>query len=367
MEGSCWADQLSWVRRHSPLTARALRQFPDCSASELVICFHIDLKMIPVIEHLAGRVALKVVPCNQSTVDRQGWSYLRQFATVELLEPEQALDSLRLEPSRPRYLCDLGGELICGALQLPGSAVAALEGTSSGISRIERQLAASPPAFPILNWNSAPLKQGVHNEKMVGFSLWQTFTEITRLSLHGKTVGVLGFGAVGRGIARTARHLGGIVAVCDPLPAARILAAFEGFPTPPREVLLASDVVVTATGRAAALAGEDLELLRPGAFLLNAGHGCEELSEEIRQHPGRRQVLRHVEEIRYGSQGERHCFLLARGELVNLGAGFGDTINGFDLTAAQLAQALRYLLQESHALAAGWHSLPSDFINDVLV
>jgi adenosylhomocysteinase len=341
--------------------------FPPDLAGELYICFHIDLKMIPVIRGLAEKMPLKVIACNKTTVDRLGWEHLSGCTGVELLEYESAFRAMADPPDRPRFLCDLGGDLICHGLDHRGSAVAALEGTTSGVSRIRDHLGSRIPDFPIIDWNSAPLKMAVHNEKMVGFSLWQTFTEITRLSLHGKSVGVLGFGAVGRGIARTARQLGGAVAVYDPLPSARTLAAFEGFPVPAREALLgASDVLVTATGRACALMGEDLELLTDGAFLLNAGHGCDELEVAIREHPGRHSVLRHVEEIRYGPGLRRHCYLLARGELVNLGAGFGDTINGFDLTSAQLIQAIRYLLEASAGLDPGWHALPSDFMNEVL-
>lgn len=367
MQGSSWPQQLSWVSRHSPLTQRALESFPAHPQADLFVCFHIDLKMIPVISGLAHKVPLRVIACNKTTVDSQGWEHLKGQERISLWDYHEAFAALASSSEHRRFLCDLGGDLICRGLDLNGSAVAALEGTTSGITRIREHLCGRPPSFPIIDWNSAPLKMGVHNEKMVGFSLWQTFTELTRLSLHGKAVGVLGFGAVGRGIARTARHLGGAVSIYDPSPAARTLAAFEGFPCPERDDLLSDcEILVTATGRSNALLGQDLERLREGAFLLNAGHGCDELAPEIRFHQGRHTVLRHVEEIRFGRGLSRHCYLLARGELVNLGAGFGDTINGFDLTSAQLVQAIRYLLEESPGLTAGWHALPADFMNAVL-
>lgn len=366
MEGSSWTQRLDWVSRHIPYTQRALAGFPERREVELFICFHIDLKMIPVILSLSQRLGLRVVACNKSTVDPAGWQYLRDHG-VSLMEYDQAQSALSVAVASPRYLCDLGGDLICQGLNHSGSALAALEGTTSGIRRIQRHLAGRAPGFPIIDWNSAPLKLSVHNEKMVGFSLWQTFTELTRLSLHGKTVGVLGFGAVGRGIARTARHLGGTVSVFDPSPAARTLASFEGFAVPERLTLLQQcEVVVTATGQPDALLGEDLQALRNGAFLLNAGHGSDELSAAIREHPGRFTVLPHVEELRYGPGLGRHCFLLARGELVNLGAGFGDTINGFDLTSAQLVRAIAYLLESGAHLSPDWHVLPADFMDDVL-
>lgn len=155
------------------------------------------------------------------------------------------------------------------------------------------------------------------------------------------------------------------MSIHDPSAEARTLAAFEGFRVPGREVLLCeSDVLVTATGRDSAISDMDLPKLREGVFLANAGHSCDEIAAEIREHHCRRQVLRHVEEIT--TESGRHCFLLARGEMVNLGAGFGDTINGFDLTSAQLIQAVRYLLENGARLAPGWHELPRDFVTEVL-
>lgn len=362
MQGSCWLDRLSWVRRHSPLTRRALELLPTFPGAELFICFHIDLKMVPVVEGLAEKVSLQVIPCNTNTVDADGWRYLQGVQGVHLLQMEEALARLETASRKSRYLCDLGAELICHAQRHDTGVLAAMEGTTSGIARIAREVGDAPRRFPILDWNSAPLKNLVHNEKMVGFSLWQTFSEVTRLSLHGLPVGVLGYGPVGRGIARTAQQLGAIVAVHDPNAVSGKLAEFDGFAQLERTQLLArSRILVTATGRREVLGEPDLRFLPQGAFLLNAGHGCEEIGEGIRQHPARKTVLAHVEEIA-GEDG-RHCFLLARGELLNLAAGFGDTINGFDLTSAQLVQAIRFLLEQSENVP---EYLPRDFLDTVL-
>ncbi len=366
---SPWMQQLDWAKRHTPHTDRNLARLKARPDVEVVICFHIDLKMIPVIEALHSKYSLSVVACNLESVDREGWNYLEQKVGVELLHQKQArerLDRPRTMPSG-RYLCDLGGELICHALNRPASVTAAMEGTTTGVTRVREALGKNVPGFPLLDWNSAPLKQHIHNEKMVGFSVWQTFTEVTRLSLHGKRVGILGFGAVGRGLARTARSLGGIVSVFDPDPGASMVAQFEGFLTQERREFLAqSEVIVTATGRAGALKAEDLEALPQGAVLLNAGHGSEELADDIRHHGDRRSLLRHVEELRWGLDSERYCYLLSRGELLNLSAGFGDTLNGFDLTSAQLVAGLGFLVEESPHLKKCWHQLPANFSRAVL-
>lgn len=353
MERSPWLAQLNWVRRHTPLTRGALAKIKPLKQSRVTLSFHLDLKMIPVLEALSDTVELAVFSCNPKTSDPQGEEFLRKHPNIEFY------DTPPPPVSHPNhFLCDLGGELICSYLSASVLPKAALEGTTSGISRICQTLANEEPRFPIFDWNDAPLKREIHNEKMVGSSLWQTFSEVTRLSLHGFRVAVLGFGPVGRGIAREARQRGACVAVYDPDSRAQTLAAFEGFEAKERSSLLAwAGIVVSATGVPDAVLASDLEAFQDGAFLVNAGHSSKEIEVAIRQAP-RTEVLEHVEEI---GTDNGSLFLLGGGQMFNLGAGFGDSINGFDLTSAQLVAALGHVLAVGAQSPPGWHSLPSDF------
>ena len=75
-----------------------------------------------------------------------------------------------------------------------------------------------------------PIKEGLHNRYLVGQTAWQTFTDRTQLSLHRKRVLVVGYGLVGRGVALTARALGGAVSVAERDPARSLEARYDGFP-----------------------------------------------------------------------------------------------------------------------------------------
>ncbi len=340
MNHSDWQARLHWVERQSPLTKQALDDFPHYPEARVAVRFHIDLKMIPVIRELAKRVRLTVYPCRPETTDPDGWDYLSSGpASLHSNWSEELMEDW-YDQGREHFLCDLGGEMIAWAAGRGLDIRGAMEGTTSGIKRIDSL--PCPPPFPVIDWNSAPLKLEIHNEKMVGFSLWQTFTEVTRLSLHGKSVGVLGYGLVGKGIARTARSLGGSVNVFDPSQERVTCAAYEGFRCPGRTEVLASEVVVTSTGVSNAVDAGDLALLKDGTFLLNAGHSEEEIHQTIREHHSRSEVLRHVEEI--VTENGNRVYLLAGGRLLNLAAGFGDTINAFDVTSAILVRTLGKLL-----------------------
>lgn len=349
---SPWLDRLDWVKRNTPLTRGALEKWDPQRDARLTVRFHLDLKMVPVLEGLSKKIRVEVMECDPSTTDIEGLDYLRRLPNIKVHTCLPSLDG----PSGGHFLCDLGGELIELALDREYFPEAALEGTTSGVSRLRSRLGMDHPPFPLFDWNRATLKREIHNEKMVGSSLWQTFSEVTRLSLHGLDVGVLGFGPVGRGVAREARLRGGCVRVCDPDTSAAMIARFEGFPVHSKVKLLScSRVIVTATGKADILQPGDLDRLGDGAFLVNAGHSAEEISEGIRHHPERRSILRHIEEIPVSGGS---AFLLARGGMFNLGAGFGDSINGFDLTSAQLVNALDFLVREGGTRAPGWHELP---------
>ncbi|MCA9781795.1 MAG: hypothetical protein KC800_33990, partial [Candidatus Eremiobacteraeota bacterium] len=294
------------------------------------------------IRDLAKKVELTVFPCRPETTDPEGWKYLTQGSAI--LHPawsENLMDEW-YQSEGNFFLCDLGGDMICWAAERGVAIQGAMEGTTSGIKAIASL--SEKPEFRIVDWNSAPLKLEIHNEKMVGFSLWQTFTEVTRLSLHGKSVGVLGYGLVGKGIARTARALGGSVSVYDPDARRSTCASYEGFCCPGRAEVLQSEVVVTSTGVYGALKEEDMPLFTEGAFVLNAGHSEDEIHEAIRDHSSRRKVLEHVEEL--NPDLGKPFFLLARGRLLNLAAGFGDTINAFDVTSAILVETLADLLAQ---------------------
>lgn len=322
--------------------------------------FHLDLKMLPVIEALSQKVSLQVFPCHSDTTHSEGLKYL-DTSTPTLVQPEWQTEpcAQHLGQDLP-FLCDLGGDMICWAIEENIPVKGALEGTTSGLLSLRELSKTRPPAFPILNWNDARLKKDIHNEKMVGFSLWHTFTQLTQLSLHGKTVGVFGFGPVGRGIARQAKTMGGQVLVYDPDPQSLVTAKFEGMRCPGREAVLAeSQILVTATGSQGVLDLDDLTNSPDGVLLVNAGHSERELAPSIREAAVTHQALPHVDEISIHSK--KSAYLLAGGRLLNLAAGFGDTINAFDLTSAQLVDALNILITEHQNYRPGLQDVPGDF------
>jgi adenosylhomocysteinase len=233
-----------------------------------------------------------------------------------------------------------------------GTVRGGLEATGTGLSRL-RPL---DLAYPVFDWDSVPIKQGLHNRHLVGLMAANTFLNVTGLSLYGKTVLVVGYGQVGRGAADAARHFGAAVEVCDPDPAARLAAAYLGFPTPTlEEGLPRADVILTATGRDGAVPAEVLSLCKSGAFLANLGHTAGELPVgELRQHVVN-EPRPYVERCEVGV---KVLFLLAGGAMFNLAAGPGDPYDTFDLVTALMLEATGFLATEGVGYPPGIHPLP---------
>ncbi len=237
-------------------------------------------------------------------------------------------------------ISDMGGEAIEAAVAGGMKPRGALEATMSGLHRL-RGIELS---FPVFNWNDAALKDRIHNRHHVGLQTWPAFSDITGLAVHGRSVLVVGFGPVGRGVALRARALGAIVWVAEVDPVRAVEAQHHGC----RDVgldegLATSAIIVTATGHERVLGPDQLRMVRSGAILFNVGHSNREVDVDwLDEHP-HEPVRRHVEH--YSVDG-RDLFLLNRGSLLNLAPGAGIwTQELFDPFAAMILRGLSWILE----------------------
>ena len=94
------------------------------------------------------------------------------------------------------YLCDMGGELSEAYLDREPNVKGALEATTSGLNVLRDH----DIPFPVFDWNSIPLKDRLENRLYVGNEVWPVFSEVTWMSLFRRSVLVVGYGPVGKGI-----------------------------------------------------------------------------------------------------------------------------------------------------------------------
>lgn len=182
---------------------------------------------------------------------------------------------------KPQIIADVGFELLSTLLErrpaLGDGVQGAVEITRTGINRMRT----TRLPFGVVNINDSQLKHNVENRHGVGEGLWPCVTEITGMHLAGRKVAVVGYGPVGQGIAHYGRALGASVEVIERDPIRRLVALYDGFPSPEMVPgLERADIVVSATGRTQAISLELLGQINSNTVLVNAGHGRDEIDVE---------------------------------------------------------------------------------------
>jgi adenosylhomocysteinase len=351
-------DELAWLREFTPATRRAAEALPSLEGERLLAVCHLELKWIPYFEALVASGAEVWACAANPATTRDGVVEHLESSGVRLrakaLDPP-ALHAAHLRAAiaaGPTLLSEVGADATAATGGGLRSVRGGLEATGTGIRRLD----GLDLAYPVFNWDEVPIKQGLHNRHLVGLMAANTFLGVTGLSLYGKTVLVVGYGPVGRGVADAARGFGAVVAVCDVDPAARLAAAHLGFETTDlEEGLSRADVVFTATGRDGAIPPEALARCKSGAFLANLGHTNGELPVAALRSRVVAAPRPHVE--RCEAEGGA-LYLLAGGAMFNLAAGPGDPYDTFDLVTALMLEATGFLATEGVRYPPGVHLLP---------
>jgi adenosylhomocysteinase len=219
---------------------------------------------------------------------------------------------------------------------------------------------------PCIAANDARCKYLFDNRYGSGQSAVNAVLDATNLLLAGKRFVCVGYGWVGKGIARRARGMGAQVTVCEVDPFAALEAHHDGFDVAPLvDACATAEVLVTATGVREAVGLEAIDALPDGALIANAGGIDDEFSMPKLQQRAReiRRVREHVEELVLDD--DRSIFVVGGGIVVNLSAAEGHPAEIMDLTFAVQALSARHLMLYGHELEARVHPLPREIDEDV--
>jgi adenosylhomocysteinase len=244
--------------------------------------------------------------------------------------------------------------------------VGGTEETTTGVIRLNAMAKDGVLAYPIVAVNDANTKHMFDNRYGTGQSTIDGIIRATNRLLAGRVVVVCGYGMCGKGVSSRARGLGArvIVTEVDPLPA--LEAMMEGFEVMPiREAARVGDVFVTVTGDIGVLRGEHFELMKDGAILANSGHfdveidkqGLAELASEVRR------IREFVDE--YRMPDGRRLNLLGEGRLINLAAAEGHPAAVMDMSFANQALSVEWIVQNRGDLETKVHGVPEDIDREV--
>src|SRR6266545_3844425 len=271
---------------------------------------------------------------------------------------------------RPQITMDDGADLVSLLHRERGDQVSDVIGgteeTTTGVIRLRAMAADGALRYPIVSVNDANTKHLFDNRFGTGQSTVDAIMRSTNLLLAGRTFVVAGYGMCGRGVASRARGMGAHVVVTevDPLPA--LEAAMEGFRVMPlRDAARIGDVFVTVTGDTSVIGREHLEVMKDGAVMANAGHFDVEIDKPALEGlaSGKRRIREFVDEYRLADGRRLH--LLAEGRLVNLAAAEGHPAAVMDMSFANQALSVEWVVKNKASLSPGVYPVPAEIDGEV--
>lgn len=270
----------------------------------------------------------------------------------------------------PQITVDDGADLVSSLHERDperaGGVLGGTEETTTGVMRLRAMAADGVLRYPILAVNDAFTKQLFDNRYGTGQSTIDGILRATNLLLAGRTLVVCGFGWVGKGIAFRGRGMGARVIIAEVDPLRALEALMEGFQVMPlQEASPIGDIFVTATGDKHVIDRQHLERMHDGAVLANSGHfnveinlgALADMASEVRQ------VREGVDEYRLADG--RRVSLLAEGRLVNLAAAEGHPAAVMDMSFANQALGVEYLVKQGKELVPAVHPVPREIDREV--
>ncbi len=264
---------------------------------------------------------------------------------------------------KPQITMDDGADLVTLLLtkrtELVPEVIAGTEETTTGVIRLRAMAKDGTLKYPIIAVNDAMTKHMFDNRYGTGQSTIDGILRATNLLLAGLKFVVAGYGWCGRGVAMRAKGLGADVIVTEISPVRALEAVMDGFRAlPMSEAAKLGDIFVTVTGNKSVLTSEHFEKMKDGAVLCNAGHfnveidipALEKLSSAKR--PARPLVDEYV--MRDG----RRIYLLGEGRLVNLATAEGHPAAVMDMSFANQALSVEYLLKNAAQLGRQVYPVP---------
>src|SRR5581483_10881835 len=271
---------------------------------------------------------------------------------------------------RPQITMDDGADLVTTILTqrkeyLP-DVLGGTEETTTGVIRLRSMAKEGVLKYPIIAVNDADTKHLFDNRYGTGQSTIDGILRATNLLFAGLRVVVAGYGWCGRGVAMRAKGLGADVIVTEVNPTRALEACMDGYRVMPMaEAAKIGDVFITVTGNKSVVAGEHFKLMKDGAVVCNSGHFNVEVEIPALEKMARakRQARDFVDE--YTLPDGRKIYVLGEGRLINLSASEGHPAVVMDMSFADQALSVEYMVKNSTKLEPKVYPVPVEIDREV--
>ncbi|MDI9608677.1 MAG: adenosylhomocysteinase [Candidatus Verstraetearchaeota archaeon] len=364
---------LRWAEDHMPVLMSIRRRFSEekpLRGITIAACLHVTKETGVLIRTLVeGGAKVALAGSNPlSTQDEVAAALAEEGISVFAWRgqtKEEYYSCLREVLSKePQITMDDGADLITILHSGEGNiskVAGGTEETTTGVVRLKAMAEHGVLKYPVIAVNNAETKWDFDNVYGTGQSTLDGIMRATNVLLAGKNFVVAGYGHCGRGLANRARGMGAKVIVTEIDPMKALKATMDGFAVMPmEEASKIGDIFVTATGNKSVIRREHFRLMKGGAILANTGHFNVEidisaLGEEALE---KRRLRQNVDE--YLMKDGRKIYLLAEGRLVNLAAAEGHPSEVMDMSFANQALSVEYIIKEGKRLKPDVYDVPNE-------
>lgn len=262
--------------------------------------------------------------------------------------------------------CDIVATIHAEKPELASKIIGSTEETTTGIIRLQALEAQGELKFPAVGVNTSLTKHLYDNRYGTGQSAMDGIMRAANILIAGKTVVISGYGWCGRGCALRAKALGANVIVCEVDPLKALEAAMEGYRVMPvAEAAKIGDLFLTVTGDIHVVDLEHIYSMKDGAFLCNAGHFNYEVNV-----PGLQKEVVEIKRIRpfldeYKLKNGKSVYVLAEGRLVNLVAAEGHPASVMDMSFANQALGMEFIVKNKGKLEPKLYTLPESVDKEI--
>ncbi len=368
--------RIDWAEREMPVLRLIRERFEaekPLRGIRLVACAHVTTETANLVQTLqAGGAETVLIASNPLSTqddvaaalvsDRHVSVYAIKGETTETYNRHvrTALDS------RPEVIIDDGSDVVATLIkerqEQLNELIGTTEETTTGIVRLQAMESSGVLTFPAMAVNNAQTKHLFDNRYGTGQSTLDGIIRATNILLAGRTFVVVGYGWCGKGIALRARGLGANVIVTEINPIKAVEGVMDGFRVMTiAEAAPLGDIFVTVTGNRHVIDNRHFTEMKTGAIVCNSGHFDLELNlDALRAMAGEPTMLRpFVQEYQVRETG-RSVIVLGEGRLINLAAAEGHPASVMDMSFANQALSVEYLVKHRGQLKPGVHTLPEE-------
>ena len=367
------ALRIEWANQNMPVLNRIRKRFEKekpLKGIRLGACLHVTTETASLMQTLkSGGASVAVCASNPLSTQDDVASALVKHDKIPVfaIKGEDNRTYYRhinaVLDTKPQFTMDDGADLVSTLHSKRTELLAGVRGgpeeTTTGIIRLRSMAADGVLQYPIIAVNDARTKHFFDNRYGTGQSTVDGIIRATNRLLAGANFVVCGYGWCGRGVAMRARGMGAhvIVTEIDPLPA--LEAVMDGFNVMPiGKAARIGDFFCTLTGNINVIRKEHFLIMKDGAIVANSGHFNVELDlvELERISKSRRVIRPFVEE--FALTNGRRINVLGEGRLINLAAAEGHPSSVMDMSFANQALSIEFMVKNKKPLAKMVYPVP---------